>query len=250
MRKVTFLMTLATIAIGAQLALALPSHADTRVENPTGHISVSANPGKVNNITITPLDPADPGADVIIRDSGDVVKPGRNCVVHGNGVRCNGVVQYIQISLGDMDDFVTNLSTIPVRVTGGEGNDHVNGGAGDTQFRGGPGADTLNGGKGDDVMQAEILADGKDTFIGRGGVDSVDYTSRIGKLSVTLDGSANDGLAGEGDNIAADVEDIFGGKADDTLTAVADAVVHRIDGRAGSDTCAGGAEDVEISCEF
>ncbi|WP_157548760.1 hypothetical protein [Nonomuraea candida] len=131
--------------VGAQLALALPSYADTRVENPTGYISVSANPGKVNNITITPLDPADPGADVIIRDSGDVVTPGHNCVAHGGGVRCSGFAQYIQISLGDRDDFVTNLSTIPVRVTGGDGNDHVNGGAGDTRFRGGPGDDTLNG---------------------------------------------------------------------------------------------------------
>ncbi|WP_157548762.1 hypothetical protein [Nonomuraea candida] len=78
----------------------------------------------------------------------------------------------------------------------------------------------------------------------------MDYTSRIGRLSVTLDGIADDGLAGEDDNIAADVENIIGGKADDTLTAPADAVAHRLDGRAGADTCTGGTEDAEVSCEL
>ncbi|MGA5765201.1 hypothetical protein [Nonomuraea bangladeshensis] len=61
------------------------------------------------------------------------------------------------------------------------------------------------------------------------GVDSADYTSRAGRLSVTLDG------------VAADVENILGGKADDTPRAPADAVTHRLDGRAGDDTCVGGA---------
>ncbi|MGW2144137.1 hypothetical protein ACWCOT_07480 [Nonomuraea bangladeshensis] len=61
------------------------------------------------------------------------------------------------------------------------------------------------------------------------GVDSADYTSRVGRLPVTLDG------------VAADVENIFGGKADDTPRALADAVTHRLDGRAGDYTCVGGA---------
>ncbi|MEV4284883.1 hypothetical protein AB0K40_05215 [Nonomuraea bangladeshensis] len=72
-------------------------------------------------------------------------------------------------------------------------------------------------------------------------VDSADCTSRVGRLSVTLDGVADDGPAGENDNIAPDVENILGGKADDTLRAPADAVTHRLDGRAGDDTCVGGA---------
>ncbi|QYC40931.1 hypothetical protein Nocox_16590 [Nonomuraea coxensis DSM 45129] len=127
MRNSSSLMTLAVLAAGAHLALALPAQADTHVENPSGHISVSADPGKANTITITPLDAADPGGDVVIRDSGDVIEPGRNCAAYGTGVLCDGLVQYIQISLGDGDDVVTNLSTIPVRVTGGEGNDRPGG---------------------------------------------------------------------------------------------------------------------------
>lgn len=285
MRKAASLMTLATIALGAQMALTLPSHADTIISNPSGYISVSADPGKTNNITITPVDPAQPSGAVIIRDSGDVLKKGTNCEVSGNGIRCNGFVQYIQINLGDKDDFVTNLSTIPIRVTGGDGNDIVNGGAGDSRFTGGPGDDTLNGGKGNDILVAEILADGKDTLIGRGGVDGVDYTSRINPLTVSLDGVANDGLTGENDNIAADVENILGGKVGDTLTGndldnqinagngddtinakggkdtvnggagsdtladPADNAVDTLNGGADVDTCTGGAEDVKISCE-
>jgi len=54
---------------------------------------------------------------------------------------------------------------------------------------------------------------------GGGGLDAVDYSDRTANLTVNLDGSpGDDGEAGEGDTVGADVEGIFGGAGNDTLT--------------------------------
>ena len=44
------------------------------------------------------------------------------------------------------------------------------------------------------------------------------YASRTAAVTVSLDGTANDGESGENDNVGADVESITGGKGNDTLT--------------------------------
>jgi hypothetical protein len=97
------------------------------------------------------------------------------------------------------------------------GNDVVNGGGGDDELDGGPGADVLNGGDGS---------------------DSVAYAGAA-SVSVTLDGVANDGVAGEGDNVGNDVEDIFGADGPDKLNG--SAAANTIDGGAGEDRISGGA---------
>ena len=97
------------------------------------------------------------------------------------------------------------------------GNDVVNGAGGNDELDGGPGADVLNGGDGSDA----VLYDGSTG------------------VSVTLDGVANDGAAGEGDNVGADVEDIFGGDGADKLIGSRSA--NTIDGAGGDDHITGGA---------
>ncbi len=97
------------------------------------------------------------------------------------------------------------------------GIDVVNGGAGDDELDGGPGADVLNGGDGNDV---------------------VSYSGATPVL-VTLDAIANDGAAGEGDNVGNDVEDIFGADGPDKLTGSAKA--NTIDAGAGDDRVTGGS---------
>jgi hypothetical protein len=57
-------------------------------------------------------------------------------------------------------------------------------------------------------------------------------------VNVTLDGNANDGAAGEGDNVEPDVEDVTGGSAADTL--VGNNSDNQLDGGAGDDTISGG----------
>ena len=75
-------------------------------------------------------------------------------------------------------------------VDGGEGNDRVRGGAGDDEMWGdhykGPGADLLDGGPGTDTTE-------------EWGIPS-DLTNQP-RTTVSLDGVANDGRPGEGDNV-------------------------------------------------
>jgi Ca2+-binding RTX toxin-like protein len=97
------------------------------------------------------------------------------------------------------------------------GNDNLNGLQGNDDLYGGPGADDIRGGPGD---------------------DAVSYGGVSAPVTVTLDDRANDGAAGAGDNVHGDVEDIYGGTGDDSLTG--DAADNTIDGGAGNDTIVGG----------
>jgi len=120
-------------------------------------------------------------------------------------------------------------------VAGGPGNDTLNGTAGDDSLYGRAGNDTLNGQAGNDDLDG---GPGADTLNGGAGTDAATYGGRTAPVTVTMDGKANDGEAGEGDNVANDVEAVYGGKAGDTLTGSSRA--DTIDGQGGNDTITGG----------
>jgi Ca2+-binding RTX toxin-like protein len=101
---------------------------------------------------------------------------------------------------------------------------------------GGDGPDVLLGNGGDDVLRGGL---GADTLAGGAGTDTVTYDERSAAVAVTVGGGANDGVAGEGDDVAADVERVVGGAGDDTLTAGSG--VHVLAGGPGADTLDGGA---------
>jgi uncharacterized repeat protein (TIGR01451 family) len=103
---------------------------------------------------------------------------------------------------------------------------------------GGSGADTFNGNESDNTFDGGPSAD---TFNGGGGFDAVDYSSRSEPVSVSLDGIANDGAAGEGDNVGTDMEDAFGGSGDDTFSGNASS--NLFVGGPGADTLDGGGGD-------
>ena len=101
-------------------------------------------------------------------------------------------------------------------LTGGAGNDTVLGYGGNDRIDGGPGNDVVDGGEGDDQVRGgigddEIWGDhykdpGADLLDGGPGIDTTeewgipsDLTSQP-RTNVTLDGVANDGRLGEGDN--------------------------------------------------
>jgi Ca2+-binding RTX toxin-like protein len=107
-------------------------------------------------------------------------------------------------------------------VLGGAGDDELNGGADDDGLSGGPGADNISGG--------ELAEEGP-------GIDSVDYAGTGAPVTVTADDFANDGAAGEGDNVRSDVERAFGGSGADTL--VAHPGGGEVWGREGNDTLIG-----------
>ena len=124
---------------------------------------------------------------------------------------------------GENDDVLAVES-----VTGTGGNDTLTGSdAGGEQLLGGGGNDELDGGR------------GADTLDGGEGSDRVSYAARPAGEDVTasLDGVANDGAAGEGDQILA-VELLRGGGGNDRLQG-SDAA-DELEGGDGDDTLIGG----------
>lgn len=100
----------------------------------------------------------------------------------------------------------------------------------DNTFYGMAGNDTLSGGKGKDVLYGgdelgttgtgdDTLdgGEGADRFVGGDGTDTATYATRSAAVNVSLDGAANDGADGEGDNVSDDVEVVVGGSAGDVL---------------------------------
>ncbi len=131
----------------------------------------------------------------------------------------------------------------PLDIYGGNGNDSL---------RGGAAADTYYGGEGDDTFVAGPTADGGDTMNGGNGTDVADYSARTTSVTLSRDGAANDGAAGENDNIASDVEVLRGGSGDDTFDEGSTANGPEIlDGGPGIDTVsyAGRTADLAISID-
>ena len=86
-----------------------------------------------------------------------------------------------------------------------------------------------------DQMHQSFAADG-DTLIGGPGSDTVSYANRVVPVTATAgDGAANDGVAGENDDIQSTVENVVGGRAADVLW-----------GNAGSNELIGGDGDDDL----
>ena len=125
-------------------------------------------------------------------------------------------------------------------LTGTPSADSLSGAGGDDTIVGAAGADSLAGDGGDDQLQGGAAAD---TLTGGDGTDTVSYAERgeSEPVSISLDATPNDGAPGEGDLIAGDVENIFGGAGADTL--LGSATANLLDGGGGADTITGGEGD-------
>ena len=130
---------------------------------------------------------------------------------------------------------------------GDAGPDTLNGGPQHDKLIGGPGPDLELGNGGDDWFWQDgecsfpCPPNGSDELHGGAGVDRVEYTGRVDPVTVTIDDIADDGAAGEADNVFTDIEDLRGGHGNDTLTG--SVFANRIDGCYGSDTVNGGLGD-------
>jgi Ca2+-binding RTX toxin-like protein len=143
---------------------------------------------------------------------------------------------------GDGDDLLQSTDGGDA-LEGGAGNDQLEGDDLDNALSGGSGADRLNsyggadrllGDDGDDVLSAGA---GADVASGGGGRDTVSYDESFSGVAVSLNGAADDGAVGEGDNVLGDVEVVVGSAANDTLVAGAFAV--QLQGGVGDDTLVG-----------
>ncbi|MEA2219656.1 MAG: hypothetical protein QOJ35_2282 [Solirubrobacteraceae bacterium] len=132
---------------------------------------------------------------------------------------------------GPGDDVLEGAGT---PLVGADGADVLDGGDGSDTLSGGPGDDTLTGGPGPDVLSG-----------GDGDGDTADYGRVLVAVRVSFDDVANDGPAGEGDDVAGDVERVVGGQGDDTVRGTARA--ERLSGGEGEDYLdgAGGSDELD-----
>jgi len=257
-REATVRALLAAACLSAFAAA--PAGAAT-VSSAAGAVHLVALPGERNLMQVSPA--PDGGVDVF--DSVPI-RPGTGCVATSTrSAHCPGFTLGLDIDLGDGNDelAVEGAVGIPLVITGGAGDDLIlaspgadviDGGLGDDVLSGRGGADGIVGGAGDDVIDGGDGADtleggddvdlldgagGPDTLRGGPGADTVTYWSRTASVRVALDGRAEDGEAGEADDVADDVEAVLGGSGDDVL-ATGDAGA-TLAGGAGADSLSGGA---------
>lgn len=170
-------------------------------------VQYDASPGEANRVSVVVgTDPTgssqvtitDPGAAVIQTPPSDDPTV-RGCVPAGlHRVSCRADrLDYLQVSLGDGNDTFA-ISGLPVwtNLSGGDGDDRLAGGAGGANFTPGLGADTI---------------------IGASDFDQVTYLDHPAGVRVSLDGVANDGMPGEGDNVIG-VYTVVGSAHEDVLT--------------------------------
>jgi Ca2+-binding RTX toxin-like protein len=187
-----------------------------------GDVNVAEN-GLADDGELLEGDNVDPGLESVVTGSGNDTFAGS-----GEGTLVSTNEGNDTISAGDGDD----------QIEGGEGNDVLNGEGGGDQIVADEGNDLVDGGPGDDSISDgfELTDGGADSFMGGAGNDRLTYDTEE-PLTIDLDGVADDGRPGEGDNAGVDLEDLEGGPAADDLTGNDSA--NQIEGGDGSDTISG-----------
>jgi Ca2+-binding RTX toxin-like protein len=208
-------------------------------------LTVYGGPG---NDTLTGGD----GNDTLYGDVGDDTLCGGTSLTDGDvysGGAGTDTVTYagrtgavtITVGAGANDGFGSETDDITADV------EIVVGGNGDDSFTGWTGPQTFYGGPGDDTFHMGLLAStgaGADTILGEAGEDTADYGARLEAVTVTMDlNVANDGAAGEGDNVHSDVERFICPTAAVVCNVTGNALDNRITGGGGADVLNGGAGD-------
>jgi Ca2+-binding RTX toxin-like protein len=205
-------------------------------------LHVVADPGEANHMDIaTTFDTTQ------LKVADATITTGTGCTLQTAGdtfaVCAKAGLTEVDVDLGDEDDqlSVEGDNGLPFVIDGGDGSDEIDAAGHGSRIDGGPGDDTFHA---DDprLVGADDAQRGADDFHGGSGHDSISYYNRVVPLTISLDDVANDGYAGEGDNVHSDVEYVFGGFGDDTITGSAgDDELH---GYAGADTISGlGGDD-------
>ena len=114
------------------------------------------------------------------------------------------------------------VGAMRIEAHGGAGDDSLDGTVNADLLDGGPGQDSTNdgagndtvlGGPGDDLIHADP---GRDVYAGDEGNDTIYYDARTAGLTITFNGQADDGEAGEGDNVLG-IEDALRGSGPDLI---------------------------------
>ena len=183
--------------------------------------------GELNDVTIASGTTTVTIQDIVLINDGDGAGGCEVDPLNPMKAACPVPVDLIQVQAFGRDDSVTITGSTRAMVDGGDGSDTLVGGAGPDTLQGGADADFLDGSEGADSME------------GGSGSDTASYAGRSDAVTASLDGTQNDGTAGEGDAIAGDVENVVGGDGADTLSGNAGA--NFLSGGAGEDFLDGGA---------
>ena len=128
-------------------------------------------------------------------------------VINGVSTPINGNVVRVLVDgqAGNDTLRVTDAVLIPATISGGDGGDSLYGGGGASTMKGGAGNDTMDG------------AAGPDVFEGGTGNDTANYSSRTVNLQIGIGTVADDGAAGEMDNLKTDIETLLSGSGNDKV---------------------------------
>jgi hypothetical protein len=222
-----------TLVVGcfALASLAPPASADSAaatVQVTGGRLNFNAAYGQTDHVFLDVGSTA--GSYRISDDAAGGVTAGAGCSsVSASTVRCAGPISAASVWVDGNDSFSyanPGVGAIPTDVDGGRGNDVLSGAVE---------SDYLNGGAGDDLL---VGLGGGDTYRD-GDTDTVNYDPSAvflektsGVTVTTTDGLANDGFAGDHDNVSVDVENLTGTSFDDSLSVGAGS----LQGSAGDDT--------------
>jgi Ca2+-binding RTX toxin-like protein len=184
----------------------------------THFVVVTAQTGEHNAITVEQRP-----RGVLVTDSGAPLTGACRPANTGGGRFCRGRFDGTDVALGDGDDSLTsNMSGL---ADGGPGDDQIHTGGAFATLSGGPGADLL------DATASDSAA--------------VTYADHTDGVTVRLNGVADDGAAGEGDNVLGRVTGITGGSGNDDLQAGQSA--SGLFGGAGNDVLTGSPEGDSIN---
>ena len=225
---------LVALVLGAATAVAAPASAADVTYNAEGMVITGA-PGESSRLTVT----FDPYGTRTVHDDAGGLRPGIGCIGTFHDVTCGGLLTpacrpcTARIDLGDGDDTLTLAGTSekgPFLVSAGPGDDDVHI-LSDTNalVDGGPGRDTLRA----DTYSELFGGPGPDVI---GGKATASYAALASGVTVTLDGVANDGAPGEGDNVMTNA--VIGSDGADTMTG--NDAANDLSGRAGDDVLIGG----------
>lgn len=186
---------------------------------------------------------------------------GADTIAAKDFLRYSGM-EILALDGGAGDDDLTGLSDVTNIFCGGLGSDRLVGGSRFDAFetgrsyvddeRCGSGDDTMLGGAGDDFFDQYL--GGADAIDGGKGTDRIDYSSRIGDLTVVLGvrgaQTSGNGEIGENQRIA-NIENVFGGSGDDHIVGNGSANVLS-PGPHGDDTLEGGAgiDTIDYSAQW
>jgi Ca2+-binding RTX toxin-like protein len=139
---------------------------------------------------------------------------------------------------GEKDNVNTDIEI----VIGGSGADAIKGSSSNNTLIGNAGNDTLDGQAGNDVLDGGT---GADLLKGGDGSDTADYSKRTANLTIGIGTLADDGEAGEKDNVQTDIETVLGGSGNDSITG--SSASNLLVGNGGGDTLNGGAGNDTLS---